>query len=475
MMSPSIFSLQPRQSTLLLVVATVATGLTIGILPWETSLAIVIAFLSAWMGFSRPDLGLAAIALSVPIQRTLLLGFGDTAVTVTKIVLWAVCGAWFLRAWFERRPVRVNPMIVSVAFLVFVLVISGWNARDGGLWIGETYRWMAGLPVLVMAYNTYMNRASFRPFLFGSALGTVWCGLYAGWQVIAEIGPPSFESRGLMRASGPFTHPNQLALYLETTTPLLIAVGLTILLQTGESAAQWSRRSGLLLTLAGMVGLGGLFLSQSRGGGVGIVVGMVVVLALLILPPRAFLPVQFYPVAIVLVLVVSGLTLAVAAGWFDLDNRSVQVTPANFAVEERIAHWVAGTEMAVRHIWFGVGAGNFDLNFRDSTHTWRFRIGRGHAHNTHLQMLAQAGIVGLVAYLGMILVAARTLWGSFLAARSAVSHAVVIGIIAVTAALSAHAFFEYIHVLSLNLQLMIGWGLAAALGVRARRYGIPDS
>ena len=164
------------------------------------------------------------------------------------------------------------------------------------------------------------------------------------------------------------------------------------------------------------------------------------------------------------------MALVIATGRLDLDQRSVQVTVSNFAVEERIAHWVAGTDMAVQRVWLGVGAGNYDLNFRDSTHTWRFRIGRGHAHNTHLQMLAQAGVVGLVAYLGMLVVTARTLWGSFLRARGLMSSVRSLsGSSAVTAALSAHAFFEYIHVLSLNLQLMIGWGLAAALGAAMRQ------
>ena len=183
----------------------------------------------------------------MPIQRTLLLGYGDTAVTITKIVLWAVCGGWFVAHWLNRKPVRITPMIVAVAMLVFVLALSGWNARDAGLWLGETYRWWAGLPVLIMAYNAFLNRWSMMPFLIGSALGTLWCAIYAVWQVYEEIGPPSFESRGLMRASGPFTHPNQLALYLESTTPLLLAVGVTMLLRSPSTTAKWSRFGAIVL------------------------------------------------------------------------------------------------------------------------------------------------------------------------------------------------------------------------------------
>jgi hypothetical protein len=45
--------------------------------------------------------------------------------------------------------------------------------------------------------------------------------------------------------------------------------------------------------------------------------------------------------------------------------------------------------------------------------------------------------------------------------------AFLIGAAGVTAATGAHAVFEYVHVLSLNLQLVIVWAMAIAIGTEA--------
>jgi hypothetical protein len=59
--------------------------------------------------------------------------------------------------------VLIDFVTVSLFVLITALVLSVWNARDGGLWIGETYRWLAtgiialpiGLFLIVAAEITY--------------------------------------------------------------------------------------------------------------------------------------------------------------------------------------------------------------------------------------------------------------------------------------------------------------------------------
>src|SRR6185312_12348676 len=83
-------------------------------------------------------------------------------------------------------------------------------------------------------------------------------------------------------------------------------------------------------------------------------------------------------------------------------GRDEQVTVGNWSVQERIAHWKAGLHMLREQPWIGVGAGNFNGSYREYTEVWRFRIPRGHAHNNEIQMGAQSGYTGLIAYLVLL-------------------------------------------------------------------------
>jgi O-antigen ligase len=452
-------------STIFLGLIAVGASTLIAVLPFETVLALALFLSGLYAGARRPDLGLALIALSVPIQRTLLVGIGDTAVTITKVVLWSTIGGWLCSALIHRTRIRMDLFSWGAVAVTAALALSGWNAMDGGLWIGETYRWLAMIPVGLFAVTSFRQGWSPLPFLVSSALGTIFCVAGAAWQVFAQLGPPSFESRGWMRATGPFGHPNQLAIYLELTVPLLLGLSLVLWLSPPESDLASRDRRLLPLWVAGTgLGLVGLLLSQSRGGSVGMLVGLGVTIALSsILVARHARVLMLAALAITL-LFMSSLILYVGSGEITSSARGEQVTPANFAVEERLAHWAAGVEMAIRHPVLGVGAGNYDMNFREATTTWRFRIGRGHAHNSYMQMLAQAGVIGFGAYMALIASVGVTLADALRRSMSsALNRGIVIGISGMSAAILAHAVFEYVHVLSLNLYMAIVWGLAAAI------------
>jgi O-antigen ligase len=450
-------------------VLTLAVSILIAVVPFETILAFGLLAAGLFAGARRPDLGLALIALSVPIQRTLLVGFGETAVTITKVVLWSTLGGWCWRLAVQRPRVQLDLFSVGTICVTAAVVLSGWNADDGGLWIGETYRWLAMIPVGIFASVTFRAGWSPMPFLISCAVGTAFCVASAAWQVIAGLGPPSFESRGLMRATGPFGHPNQLAIYLELTTPLMLGLGIAMWqARPTVDLAILAKRLLPLWAMSAGLGLVGLLLSQSRGGSVGMLVGIFVTIAL------SRVIVARYGRELILV-AMAGVLLFVAAsihyvstGAIASSARAVEVTAATFAVEERLAHWAAGVEMAVRNPLLGVGAGNFDLSFREATTTWRFRIGRGHAHNSYLQMLAQAGVVGFGAYMILVSTVAFTIIDGIKRASEPFTRGIVIGVAGMSAALLAHAVFEYVHVLSLNLHMVIAWALVASIAADSR-------
>lgn len=449
-------------------IAAVSIGLIVGAVAWQTTLFCLLAVVSFWLGLCRRDWGLGLLALTIPMQTHAEIGIQTDTVTWTKIVVWSLLIGWMVALLVTRQRVLIDFVTVSIFVLVGVLAFSVWNARNIDFWMAETYRWLVTAIVSCFAFNTFRRRGSPLPFLLGSFVGVSASVVLAIWQVIEVSGPESFEVRGFLRAYGPFTHPNQFALYLELVGPLFLA--LWIGSHNRWRTDSWWRLSdrlrhvwafGIAFTVLGII------LSQSRGGLIGMSIGIASVIVLsrstLRLPLVHFAPIGFIG-AIAFLTIAIGL---VAAGSATFIGRETLVTPANFAVQERLSHWAAAIEMAKAHPFLGVGAGNFDVNYRDATQIWRFRIGRGHAHDTYLHFLAQSGVIGLTVYiillLGVFLIIVRTLRilpeGSRLA--------MLLGVAGVTAAIGTHAIFEYVHVLSLNLQIVVIWAMAAAIGAEA--------
>lgn len=469
-MTNSAAAFTPRSpvSTPLLAGFVVACGVFVGTVDWQTTGLVMVVAFAAWLGMNYRDWGLGLLALTLPMQTYFQVGIQSGTVTLTKVVIWSLLGGWTISLLGRRQRVLIDFVTVSLFVLVTALVLSVWNARDGGIWIGETYRWLATGIVACFAFNAYRRGGSPLPFLFCSLMGVLGSVALAVWQVIFQVGPESFQVRGFLRAYGPFTHPNQLAIYLELTTPIFLALLLgprVNWLQDGRWSI--SHRLRPLWAVGVTVGLLGLVLSQSRGGLVGMAAGLAIVIALIVPHVRLSL-VRLAPVGLIGAL--AFLTMAigiVASGVRTFASEETLVTTANFAVQERLSHWTAAVEMAKSHPFVGVGAGNYDLNYRDFTQEWRFRIGRGHAHDTYLHFLAQSGVLGLTAYIALLLGVSLVIVRTIRILPGGSRLALLIGAAGVTAATGAHAVFEYVHVLSLNLQLVVVWAMAIAIGTEA--------
>jgi glycosyltransferase involved in cell wall biosynthesis len=80
------------------------------------------------------------------------------------------------------------------------------------------------------------------------------------------------------------------------------------------------------------------------------------------------------------------------------------VTPENFALVERMAHWQAAIDMIAASPVFGMGAGNYPAVYEwFAVRGWNEAL--GHAHNFYLNIAAETGFVGLTMYLSIFAVA----------------------------------------------------------------------
>ncbi len=156
------------------------------------------------------------------------------------------------------------------------------------------------------------------------------------------------------------------------------------------------------------------------------------------------------------------------------DVRSVTVTPANFAVVERMAHLQAGWNMLNARPILGVGPGNYSTAFeqplaldapRFTTRPWY--ASRGHAHNYYVHIAAEAGLLGAIAYLTLIGMVAVQAAQAVRRARHWLWRGVAIGSAGVVAAVAAHNLFENLHVLNMGLQLGVIWALMTVAALEA--------
>src|SRR5699024_6321829 len=89
----------------------------------------------------------------------------------------------------------------------------------------------------------------------------------------------------------------------------------------------------------------------------------------------------------------------------------------------------------------------------DFTPVWHDRVPRGQAHDGWIQMAAQAGIAGVVAFTGWVIASIVSLVGALRRSTTAITRAMALGALSVMVAFTTHSLVDYLNVLSLGLQI----------------------
>jgi O-antigen ligase len=437
------------------------------------TLAAVIAAMPGWSGVLTalwvalavairrlPVLGLAALALVVPLEQRYLVPTAIGALSPSHYVGWALVAA-LLPGAISRRRVVVDPVAVTLALVVVALAasIGAGEVRVGTWWL-EVLRWTLFMLVYVSIRSLPLTPGERALVLAGVGGGVITASGPAFVQAVTGAGPESFQVGGLVRVYGTFTHPNTLAAFLGLSLPPLAMVAL---MRGGW--VTWLAR------IAGSMGIVALVLTQSRAGWLAFGTAGLVMLAL---SPRRVQRVAALAVASVVVLaVVIGIATDLpgaqrfgsVAGPGD---GSVQVTTETWGQLERQAHWGAAWSMLASDPVFGVGAAEFNDNFREHTPDWRYRVGRGTAHNGYLHLGAQAGVPGLLTYsawVGTILLAL----GRRIARSSGIDALLAVGALGTAIAYAVDSMFEYLDVSSLHLLLVVVVALGLGGATRSSR------
>ncbi|MBC8161084.1 MAG: O-antigen ligase family protein [Roseiflexaceae bacterium] len=239
--------------------------------------------------------------------------------------------------------------------------------------------------------------------------------------------------------------------------------------RSGESARAINWGSCFAPTVGVLVALvlvGALAVSFSLGGWVGALVGAVGLLAALgwrwavvaLGGAGALLATLLLGGATLLPNAIGGRVTRLTGMLRFFDPATVVVTPENFSLVERMAQMKAGALMFGQNWLFGVGPGAYSLAYSDVTSP-PWYASRGHAHNFYLHMAAEAGLIGLIAYLTLVVTTCVLAVAGLRRAGGSGARSILIGCCGVIAAVAGHNFFENLHVLNLGVQLSGIWAL----------------
>ena len=464
---------------LLYIILVLAGAAAVNLLPLTLLLLGILVSICLLMLPQTPICMLVILLVLSPL-RTLIAT--ESSITfpldIGQLLLIVYFGVWLAHQLARRRPVftlRREPVLIATLFPIAALSTGAWFSTSVSVWLTEWLKWV--IIAMMIWHLSQKQELSWRWLIFAvlvSAVANAIVGLYiffggSGADHLSILGR-------FFRAFGTFGQPNPFGGFMGIALPLALMGAASHLRQIiiRRRTTAHLERERILLFAAFCVAIALTFIaliaSWSRGAWLGFAVSVFVMLvafpkrisrgmALAIALAAIFFGAWFadlLPSAIV-----NRLTTAAADLFTFTDVRGIEFDPTNYAVVERLAHWQAAAEMAQDHPIFGVGLGNYDLIY-DEYRLINWEESLGHAHNLYLNMLAEAGIVGLVAYLAFWLVVFELTW-SLRQHPDPYARSIAIGLLGCWTYIAVHSIFDHLYVNNLFLHIGVLLGIVAIL------------
>jgi putative inorganic carbon (HCO3(-)) transporter len=465
-----------------LVIILLAVGATLAWLPLLLAAAGLLGTIALVLILLHPVWGLIALIFLIPFSSLVSLQIGGVHVGGMEALLLLILGAWLVRMAARRQIVIPHPPLLLPWLLWLGVMMASWLVALslGSAW-AESLKWLEMLALYLFFVANVERRH--LPWLVGAILlagmAQALLGLY---QFLFRVGPPGFLLFGgrFLRAYGTFRQPNPYAGYLGLILPIAFSLALWALTERHRPPAPSPQPPAprlptpysplrvptpYLLISFGLM-LASLYASQSRGAWIGFAAALVAVTLI-----------RGGKTTTLLVLLVAAIVLAGAMGAFQSltpttivqrfgdamtalrvpDIATAEVTDANFATIERLAHWQAALDMWRDHPWLGMGFGNYPVVY-PAYAIGRWQDALGHAHNYYLNVGAETGLLGSLAY-GLFWLAAFRLGWIAVRRSSGVERALAAGAVGVLVHLSVHNLVDNLYVQGMYLHVAIVLGL----------------
>lgn len=364
-----------------------------------------------------------------------------------------------------------TPLTTSFILFLGITGLSALNAISFSGWLAEWLKWLQ-MFVIISVITTWIRARDWKWLIFGLALAGVANSLIGIYEFLGGSGALHLLiNNRFFRAFGTFGQPNPFGGFMGLVIPI------ALMLMLSYFSRLWIRRKYDLPWLtsdwlwfafwgsATLLLLIGIFVSWSRGAWLGLA-GSIATMALIY--PRnirygmvAFLIISIFAATLwfsglLPASIVERLSTSTQEFFTVEDVRGVDITPDNYAVVERLAHWNAAINMATYAPWFGIGFGNYEVVY-DQYRLINWPEPLGHAHNYYLNLLAEVGIIGLLGY-GKVW--QKIMHISLRASRhpDQLARFAAIGLFGSWTYLSIHSFFDnlYVNNLFIHLGVMLG-------------------
>lgn len=439
--------------------AVIALALAAALLPGLWTLPALSGMLLCLLILLKPEVAVYLLTISVPLGSLLEVEADDFSITTTEVLVALMVLGWIARAAARRSfTIPLTPVTLPLVAMLAVMALSGFQATQLSLTLKETLKWLELVLVFLFIVSEMRSAGQVITLLLLLLAGGTMEALLGFAQFALGLGPDSFAIGQFMRAFGTFEQPNPYAGYLG----MLIPLGVGLLL-TGPP-----RGVRVFAAAACILGSAAVLMSLSRGAWVGIALGLASMMLLwnhrtaILLAVAAIAATPIAALAFLNVLPdeVSS-RLATALDYFRfVDVTQETVTSQNWAVIERVAHWQAALDMISQNPLLGVGGGNYPAVYEwYAVPGWPEAL--GHAHNYYLNIAAETGILGLLVYLAipMVAIAHAVKW---LARSSGDGRApvhvnfwrgILVGTLGALVASSVHNMFDSLFVHSMSVQL----------------------
>ncbi len=288
-------------------------------------------------------------------------------------------------------------LVLAILALLGVMFLSITVATSKTESLKEISKWLEFLVLILLGTQYIRTRRQVWTIVVITCLAGITQALFGYLQFFFDLGPTSFIRDASLRIYGTFDQPNPYAGYINL--PLSIALALMLL------GSNWKTRilAGVTVLLLATAE----FLTQSRGGEIALAAVLVFIVTVGILRLRVVVGLLSLASLVVVAAFLVGLIpfylfnpIFTRLGLADISL--TRPTDQTFSTAERLAHWIAGLRMFSDHPLLGVGIGNYTEAYPHYFVTI-FTNPLGHAHNYYINIAAETGSIGLIAYLFFIL------------------------------------------------------------------------
>jgi putative inorganic carbon (hco3(-)) transporter len=412
--------LAPVAQRIAVVVAAVAVGMLVGIAPTLGAVALSASLLVAVVALKPDWLTLAAVVLLYSNAAVIAHRIHGLPKPVAQTAALLVAVALAHHLGVKRRPLVLPPATPWIVAFLLLHVVGLIGAEDPGIAMENVQDFVtSGLFLYVAFVNVIrdrqlLQRTVWALLIVGALLGgaalhqqvtTNVDNNYLGFaQVREKVSERVAAEDGQgnpMRAEGPIGEKNRFAQLIFALAPF----GVLLFVEHPRRLARI-----LAAVMTALIVIGGT-LTVSRGGAVALALTLLVLTALRYVPLR-----HLAIIALGLLFLLSTSPryqerLATIGNLSELVVEDGAKSEVDGSTMGRLGANAAAFRVFAANPVVGVGPGNFNVHYREEAIEAGFRVREGtrSSHNTVLQILAEYGLLGAIAFFGAAGVTLREL------------------------------------------------------------------